>query len=280
LSELHRINLAPFLGEDANSLLRAREETSRLHASGDIRAAGNQVEVQARNVFRRRLSARYRITHGHAADYRGFVSPQIDIIVTDSLSAPPLIQAEDGTEYVPYETVFAFGEVKSTFYSSQQPIEKAITTIRDIRNGLFRPATKRNPLFYFLLFVNSGDFKIEQVADLYINTSVEDMPNIACWLDHGVILYARLAKNGLGQYLPMEYLLSPHLDRSSGKEHAWVLSQWGAEDRRRGSNLAALIGSLSQHLADCILEPPNLQRDMPTPQTYRLFRYGSPGNAA
>jgi hypothetical protein len=87
--ELRRIDLAPFLGEDAKRLLRAREDASRLHASGDIRSAGNQVEEQARKIFRHRLSARYRITHGHVADYRGFVSPQTDIIVTDSLSSPP-----------------------------------------------------------------------------------------------------------------------------------------------------------------------------------------------
>ena len=188
MPELRRISLHPFLGDDAARLLQARTEAARLHASGDIRAAGNQVEVEARQIFKRRLSARYRITHGHVADYRGFVSPQADIIITDSLSAPPLIEAQDGTEYVPFESVFAIGEVKSTFYRSQQPIEKAISTIHDIRAGLFRPATRRNPLFYFMLFVDSGDLDNKRLAELYNSTPIEDLPNIACWLQEGTVL--------------------------------------------------------------------------------------------
>lgn len=274
MSELRHIDLAPFLGEDASRLLRAREDAARLHASGDIRAAGNQVEIQARKIFQRRLSARYRISHGHVADYRGFVSPQADIIVTDSLSAPPLFQADDGTEYVPFESVFAFGEVKSTFYTDQHPFEKAVSTIHDVRTGLFRPATKRNPIFYFILFVDSGDLKIERVADLYKSTPVEDLPNIACWLDHGTLLYAKLSENGLGQSIPVNYLLSPSLDRSPGEEYAWMLTQWGTDERRAGSHLAALIGLVSQHLEQCVLEPPNLQREIIflTPRKYQLFR--------
>ena len=54
MPELRRISLNPFLGGDATRLLQAREEAARLHASGDIRAAENQVEVQARKIFRRR----------------------------------------------------------------------------------------------------------------------------------------------------------------------------------------------------------------------------------
>jgi Domain of unknown function (DUF6602) len=263
MPELRQIDLSPFLGEDANRLLRARQDASHLHASGDIRAAGNQVEVPAREMFRRRLSARYRVTHGHATDYRGFVTPQSDIIIADAFSAPALLQAEDGTEYVPYESVFALGEVKSTFYRGQRPIEKAITTIHDIRTGLARPPTKRNPLFYFLLFVDSGDLRLDDVANLYKSTPVEDLPNIACWLDHGTILYSKVGKNGLGEWMPINYLLSPHLDRNPAEEYAWSLIQWGyTEDRRAGSHLAALIGILSQHLESCVLEPPNLQREI------------------
>jgi hypothetical protein len=207
-------------------------------------------------------------------DYRGFVSPQTDIIVTVSLSSPPLFQADDGTEYVPFESVFALGELKSTFYTGQQPLEKAISIIRDVRTGLFRPATKRNPLFYFVLFVDSGDLQLERVADLYNSTPVEDLPNIVCWLEHGTLLYAKLTKNGLGQLIPLNYLLSPSLDRSSGEQYAWTLMQWGTDERRAGSHLAALIGILSQHLEQCVLEPPNLQREIAflTPTRYQLFR--------
>ncbi len=229
--------------------------------------------MEARKILQRRLSARYRITHGHIVDYRGVVSPQTDIIVADPLSAPSLFQAEDGTEYVPFESVFALGEVKSAFYANQQPLEKTIDKIHDVRNGLFRPATRRNPLFYFVLFVDSGDLDIEQIANLYKNTPVEDLPNITCWLEHGTLMYTRLAKNGLGEFIPMNYLLSPNLDRRSEEEYAWALMEWGTEERRRGSHLAALVAILSQHLKECVLEPPNVQRHIMllNPTRYQLL---------
>jgi hypothetical protein len=164
--------------------------------------------------------------------------------------------------------------VKSTFYTGQRPLEKAISSIHDLRTGLFRPATKRNPLFYFVLFVDSGDLQLERVADLYNNTSTEDLPNVACWLGHGTLLYAKLAKNGLGQSIPLNYLLSPSLDRRPGEEYAWTLMQWGRDEQRAGSDLAALVGILSQHLEQCVLEPPNLQREIAflNPSEYQLFR--------
>src|ERR1051326_1429341 len=211
MSEVNRINLSAFLGDDAQLLVRAREEANRIHGSGDICAAGNQVEVRAREIFGRRLPARYRIAHGHAIDYRGFVSPQTDIIVADAFNTAPLFQAADGTEYVPYESVFALGEVKSTYYKRDRALEKAIKTIRDVRTGLFRASTRRNPLFYFLLFVDSGNLALQDISDLYNATPLEDLPNIVCWLDQGTLLYARLGKNGLGESMPINYLLSPWL---------------------------------------------------------------------
>lgn len=39
MSEVNRINLSAFLGDDAQLLVRAREEANRIHGSGDIRTA-------------------------------------------------------------------------------------------------------------------------------------------------------------------------------------------------------------------------------------------------
>jgi hypothetical protein len=249
-----------FLSVDAECLVRARAEAGRIHAARDIRAAGNQVEIQARQIFARRLPARYRIAHGHVADYRGFVSPQVDVIVVDAFNAPTLFETSDGTEYVPFESVFAIGEVKSTYYRAQRPIEKAIETIHDTRTGLFREATKRNPFFYFMLFVNSGELDLQAVADVFNTTPLEDLPNTICWLDRGTLLYARLVKNGLGEFVPLNYLLSPSTDRDAADNHAWAFIPWGAEERRMESNLAAQIGILAQHMEQCVLDAPNLQR--------------------
>lgn len=259
MSDLRRMSIPQVLADEAESLIRAREEAGRLHATGDIRAAGNQVETQARLIFQRRLPSRYRIAHGHVIDYRGYVSPQTDIIIADAFNTPTMFEASDGTEYVPFESVYAIGEVKSTYYKSERPLPKAIDTIQAICEGLKRSPTARNPLFYFVLFVDSGDLVLEDVATLYRNTPIENLPNLVCWLDRGTLLYMRFVKSGLGESIPLNYCLSPSLDRDPSEDNRWVLVPWGLEERRKGSNLAAVIGILAEHMEGCRLVPPNLR---------------------
>src|SRR5437660_4488629 len=128
MSALKRLSITEILNRDAAALVRAREEAGSIHGTGDIRAAGNQVEVQFRRILKKRLPARYRVTHGHALDSRGFVSPEVDAIVVDAMNSPSVFEADDGTEYVPFEGIYALGELKSTYYKSRSDIEKVIQT--------------------------------------------------------------------------------------------------------------------------------------------------------
>jgi hypothetical protein len=273
MPNLRRITQKLSLHQDATDLLQAREEARLLHKSGDIRASGNQVEIRARHILQRRLGSRYNVAHGHMVDYRHYVSPQADIIVTGALSAPSLLETEDGTAYIPYETVLAFGEIKSTYYKTERPLEKSIETMRSIREGLFRAGSDRNPPFYFVLFVNCGDLLLQDVCDLYRGTPLNDLPTIVCWLDRGTLMYHQLKKNDFGESMPVTYLLSPSSDCGHTDAWAWALVQWGSGDSHEGANLAALIALVAQHMEHCVLSQPNIQRyiTLLTAETYQLF---------
>ena len=126
-----------------------------------------------------------------------------------------------------------------------------------------------------MLFVDSGDLDHDRLAALYNSTPIENLPNIACWLQEGTVLYARIGKNGLGERMPLNYILSPSLDSRPGEDYAWTMMKWGFHDERRlGSHLAALIAILAQHMEHSILEPPNIQREIIflEPSSYQIFK--------
>ena len=125
------LNLAKIFKSDAEALRRAHEESSRIHST-DIRAAGNQVEQAVRGYLRRMLQSRYHVTNGHLVDSGNLVSPQLDIIIADNSSLPSLLTTKDGTEYVPVTSVYAIGEVKSTYYQSKKYYEKLHRVLQQI----------------------------------------------------------------------------------------------------------------------------------------------------
>ena len=82
----------------------------------NVRSAGDEVEITMRNFFKERLAPKYDVTTGHVVDHNLKVSPQLDIIIADSIKSPVLATLTDKTQHVFYETVYAIGEVKKTWY--------------------------------------------------------------------------------------------------------------------------------------------------------------------
>ena len=108
--ELERVVLS-----EAAEIVAAREKCLILHATSDIDAAGDEVEICVRSLLRRRLGQNYYVGHGHIVDLDWKVSPQLDVIIADASVAPAIFRSENGTEYFPYEAVHAVGEVKATY---------------------------------------------------------------------------------------------------------------------------------------------------------------------
>lgn len=263
------LDLARVIQQDAASLRAAREKAMTVHPS-DIRAAGNEVEDSVRDYFRRVLPQPYYVTSGHLIDSNHQVSSQIDVIITDASNLPSLYTTSDGTEYIPITSVYAIGEVKSTYYKSKRHFEqmkKALATILAMDRPLVRntafggeirdDTTIRdivlesrnrflNHLFSFLFCVDAGDFAFEDVAGYLQSTDPSLVPNVTVLLDKGIMTRSKLNADGRCEFhrYPAE---------APSPEYDWAFG----ENLEEGSSLAALYGMLIAHLTNSHLEPAN-----------------------
>ena len=265
-----RLNLDRIFASDAENLAKAREKAQLIHGS-DIKAAGNEVEHAVRDYLRRMLPPRFYVTHGHLIDSERRVSPQLDIIIADNFSLPSLITTNDRTEYVPVTSVLAIGEVKSTYYQSKEYyrrfhetlttisqmnrplVENTIfqgindaTTIRDMTLG----STNRylNNLYSFMICVDGGDFDFKKIRNLLVSTEVLKVPNVAIFLNKGIVAYADRHKLGATHKYPYEVKSS---------DFGWCFMELGGseEGSMEGAHLAYLFGQLISHLSSSHLEP-------------------------
>jgi hypothetical protein len=212
------------------TLFSARKKSKVIHKMQNIASSGNEVEHAVRDYFRRRLSGRCTVGNGHIVDIKKNVSPDFDLIIYDGLNFPTLQENRDGRAYFPYEGVFAFAEIKSTYDKSKKPIETFINSLVRVKTKLWRAQTPQsfvstgsgsginlpglnphnanpylNPLFTFMLFVDSGDFRSEDVIDIYANTDHNYLPNIIVFLDKGCITLIKRPKPTEAHYETIPY---------------------------------------------------------------------------
>ena len=272
----NKLDLARVFAQDAALLRLARERANIAHPT-DLRAAGNEVEDSVRCYFRRILPTRYYVTSGHLIDPHHKVSPQIDIIIADGLSLPSLYTTSDGTEYIPITSVFAIGEVKSTYHKSGayfQKLERDLAQVADMDRPLVKNTLVKgqitdetilldmmqpinsnrylNHLLSFLFCVDTGDFALEDVAKHLNATDPARVPNVTVLLNKGVLVRMQMTEVGEGKYhkYPTE-APSPTYD--------WAFAESMDEGggTKEGSNLAFLYGALIDHLRNSRLEPTN-----------------------
>ena len=271
------LNLAGIFKSDAEDLQRAREEAVRIHPT-DIRAAGSHVEQAVRDYLKRMLPPRYYVTSGHLIDSKNLVSPQLDLIIADNFSLPSLLTTRDGTEYIPVTSVYAIGEVKSTFYQNQNYYKKQHDALKQI-SEMDRPLVENslyggmkgsttitdtvrgsrnkylNNLFTFIICVDAGDFDFGKVKTFLSSVDPSLLPNMSVLLNKGVVLYGKSDdQNTVSVHkYPFEVALS---------DYDWFFAE-GAESEGGslpGTHLAVLYGALIEHLSNSHLEPPNAYR--------------------
>lgn len=268
---VRRLELARIFASDAEDLVKARESSQIVHRSSDIRAAGNEVEQAVRDYLTRMLPPRFYVTHGHLIDSEHRVSPQLDVIIADNFSLPSLLTTKDGTEYVPATSVLAIGEVKSTYYHAKLYYEcfhETLVTISQmnrplventIYQGLNDSSTIRdmtlgctnkylNNLYSFLFCVDGGDFDFEKTKNLLISTDVAQLPNVAIFMNKGIVAYAdRHNPGGMHKY--------PNEVNSS--DYGWCFAELAGskEGSVEGTHLSFLYGQIISHLSGSHLEP-------------------------
>lgn len=273
---------------DAGEIQAAREKARMMHHGHDIPAAGDEVEIAFRRVLSRKLPSLYYVGHGHIVDEQLHQSPQLDVIIANNTGSPILFQAERGSEYFPYEGVYALGEVKSSYYNSKHAIHAFSDTLKTIRTQLTREpfrmvSTQRpnydailhpfikpfgNPLFSFMFFADAGDFQIEQIRELYQTRPAGELPNMLCMLNKGVIVstLSHIRKHGRWEAVEPNHPQAINLIPENNDEYQkyfnvqfhWTLIEHGDNEMSAAATLAHFYYPLVQHLQRCQLTLPNL----------------------
>ncbi len=281
MAEDPKLALERVVLSEAAEIAAAREKCLILHATTDIDAAGDEVEICVRTLLRKRLGQNYYVGHGHIVDSDWRVSPQLDVIVADASVIPAIFSSENGTEYFPYESVYAVGEIKSTYRKPKSPIAQFVKTgqkfselkradvpanyIRShsggfyLGNGLTSADRhgKQNNIFMFMLFAGAGDFDSKDVASLYSETDPSDLPNAVCLLDKGLIVYTLFDKLSLtdGAYDHISLVAQPARPPiKEDRSFAWTLYSNGSGEPRALS-WGVLYGMLVQHLMNTTVKP-------------------------
>ena len=266
------ISILKLFENDAKSILSAREKAKLLHDSSDIKASGNEIEVTIRNFLKRILAPKYYVSHGHLIDVYGKVSPQLDIIISDNNKLPSLFTAEDGTEYIPIDSVFAIGEIKSSYYKSKNYIRDFSNTIQNIKEVLYHEesintayggisdkTTMRdiflesnnrilNRIYSFMFFVDGSKFQLTNEAN-YLNTRDNIfLPNQITMLNKGLIFY--------GSFDEKIFSINKYPEDVVAENEDWIFGPQNIA----GMNLALFYQWLLTHLENSHLERPGLDK--------------------
>jgi hypothetical protein len=217
------LSIPKFFSSEANILRRKREYCIDIHGS-NIRAAGNEVEIAVRKWLERMLPDVVSVGHGHIIDQESNISPQLDCILRDKRHLPTLFTAADGTEYTPFDSVYAIGEIKSTYRKSSKYVQAFSKKLKAIDSNLKRNMVENtayggikddsllhhillgssepylNQLFTFMLFVDSGDATTDEIAEIYRTRQGDYLPDIAVFLNGCIVIKANMEDNVMKIY--------------------------------------------------------------------------------
>ena len=279
--EIPKLEILEIIEQDVQEILSSRQKSKVLHKTKDIDASGDEVENSVRRVIRRKLPLKYYVSQGHIVDEHLQTSSQLDLIIADNIGSPVLFTAENGTEYFPYESIYAFAEIKSTYYAKKNYLKQFINSTKNIYDILKRnntPHTQltqeagldfgtgisfqvrdnrpfKNPLFKFMFFVESNDFLIDDIKELLNATDDKYLPNLIVLLNKGIIAKAIIDKSTNSSRIE---LFPEFIEHSKQNEYEWLFVEFKDEKYRKAINFSFLNFSLNLHLKNCLLMRPDL----------------------
>ncbi len=265
--------------QEVARLLSARQESKLIHSAGDIDASGDQLEAAFREMLRRKLPRQYFVGHGHVVDESLAVSRQFDVIIADNSATPILFEAENGSQYFPWESVYAVGEIKSTYAKNKHYISSFAKNVENLKTTLKREPTPpnylgngvtlgtglstdesrpyRNPLFQFIVFFDSGNMTVANIAREYTNSADQNLPVISVFLDGKIVVKAELARAEGGGVKLGNIDLDP-LRVAERADIDWMcISYTDMPDKGAHSVVAFMLGLFS-HLNACVLMRPRV----------------------
>lgn len=267
---------------EALEIFHSRNKSKIIHRSSDIKASGNEVEETVRQIFQKKLPTGFYITNGHIVDKNLKSSNQFDVIIANNSTSPVLFKTNDKTEYLTYESVYAIGEIKSTYNKYEKQINDFVEKTKYLYENLHRENTTpdylvndvkiqlpdfvslessdkrpyKNPLFKFMIFVNSEQFyfsaEANKIGPVFSQNDLKYLPNIICFLDKGVFVLSKVQGD-----LPASMELYPEFINTDSN-HKWTFREFGNTEFIAGSNLAWLMVSIIGHLNLSHLLRPNM----------------------
>jgi hypothetical protein len=275
MTKLSNLDIEEIFRQDAQKIIESRKRSKLIHATSDIKASGNEVENEVRNFLQGRMPKNYYVGHGHIVDCSQVASPQFDILISDNTAIPILLRTNDSTEYFPAESLYAIGEVKSTYNKSENPIGKFCESMKLVKDCMQREVILNtaynaeikddsllrdmilcrsnkvlNAIYSFMVFVDSEKFNIADFEDCYKKYGNKYLPNQIIFLDKGVLFYGNFSDNS------MSFERYPEYDENN--KNRWILTPLGKEEENAGNHLGFLYYNLLEHLNSSYLEPKNL----------------------
>ena len=203
-----------FYNEDAEYIISSRKKAIAVHQAGNIDAAGDEVEIPVNEIISKRIPNYYYVTQGHIVDKSLALSGQFDTLIADNKSSPILYSTANKTEFLTYESIYAVGEIKSTYYKNKNYVEAFCEKIKSVKTELSRKQTEptqltpdlhfsnngiiqitssdsrpyKNPLFKFMFFGDKGDIDLEKLKDTLAKYDYEYTPNLIVIMGLGVIV--------------------------------------------------------------------------------------------
>jgi len=259
-------------------LLSSRKKSKVIHASGNIDASGDEIEEPFRDFLRRRLPSKYFVGHGHIVDKNLQLSPQLDVIIADNNATPILFEAENGAQYFPWESVYAIGEIKSTYAKSRKYVSAFSDMSEALLSKLKRDTTPsnylsddislgpglqlgdnrkyRNPLLSFMVFFDSGDATKESLMQEYQTVSRTKVPLSTVFLDGSIVVKASLSKKDEG--ICMDTVELDPIKMVENDSFYWMWSTFTMGENSGGHALSYFMLTLFNHLNSCILMRPKI----------------------
>jgi hypothetical protein len=269
--DFRKISIDAFFNFEADGIDIAHKQVKLIHNTGDIPASGNQLEVAVRDFFRKKLPEKYYLSNGHIIDTSLKASPQLDLIIADNFKTPILYKTFDETEYLTFESVYSYAEIKSSW--DKKYLTDFITTAERLDKFLERkkispnfintggkgievdvPTTKnpfQNPLLTFMFIAQSDTFSFEHIKEEYKNTNWGYLPNILCFFDRGIIV--NINKKALDKKV-LKINLYPEFFYDNKEDNEWILLEF----EKKRSTLGTLYYIVLEHLNTCVLGLPNM----------------------
>lgn len=269
--DFNKISIDTFFNFEAEGIDIAHKQVKLIHNTGDIRASGNQLEIAIRNFFRKKLPEKYYISNGHVVDTSLRASPQLDLIIADNFKTPILYTTYDDTEYLTYESIYSYAEVKSSW--DKKYLTEFIVTNERFGNFLSRksvspnfintggkgfeldvPTTKnpfQNPILTFIFFGQSDNFSYEDITAQYKNIPWKFLPNVLCLFDKGLIV--NINKPSLDKGV-VKINLYPAFVEDDKDDNEWIF----LETNKKRSAIGTLYYIVLEHLNTCVLGYPNM----------------------